>query len=226
MALVAGCAAIAIVGFSQSLQFYNGEKNSYKIVQNYYDRDWQKVLLLTRKADQQPYTLNNYSVPILFYRGIALSMNDNDKSAITVFNKALELAPYHVLTHLALGTSYIKTEQYDAAITACEQALKMSSKNRPALYNIAVSHYNKKEFKQAFEYISQIPVDAKDQPEQFKSTYTTIAKLAVFENRARFNAEKLNAWLNDDKRILETIRKTQADNCSIEETLLKELGSR
>lgn len=226
ISLIAICSTIAIVGFIKTLQFYNGEEAGCRILQNYYNKDWQKVILLTRKTDQWPYTVNNYTAPLLYFRGIALSMNDNDKKAIDVFNSALEVAPYHILTYCALSTSYIRNGQFDEAIKACEKALKMSSKNHSALHNIALSYYNKKDFKQAFDYIFQVPIDIKEQPDIFKNTYITITKLAMYERRGLFNAVNLNAWLNDDNRIVASIRKSQANNCSLEETLTKELGAR
>lgn len=218
--------AIAIIGFIQTLQFYNGEKTSRTILHLYYDKDWQKLVLITRKADQWPYTVNNYTAPTLFYKGIALAMTGNDNAAIVEYKKALKAAPYHIITYNALGSSYMKLEQYDEAIKACEEALKLSSKNPTALYNLAVTHYNKKNFKLAYNYIAQIPDNITDKPENFEIACTSIAKQVILENRARYNAESLNTWLNDNKRIMATIKKAQADGCGIEETLSKELGSK
>lgn len=225
-AIITCCAAIAIIGFVQSMQFYNGEKSSRKIMENYYDQDWQKLILMTRKSDSQPYTINNYSAPILFYRGVALSVTNNDKAAITAFSKALEFAPYHILTQSALGTSYIRAGLNDEAIKSCELTLKMSPKNHAALFNIAIAYYNKKDFKQAYNYISQLPIDHAGQPDNFKSAFLNITKLAVYEDRGRYNVANLSAWLNNDNKVLATIKKTQAENCSLEETLIKELGAR
>lgn len=225
-ALIATCATIAILGFIQSLQFYNGEKATRRILRYYYEKDWQKIILITRKADQWPYTVNNYTAPTLFYKGIALAMTGNDKAAIVEYKKALKAAPYHIITYNALGSSYMKLEQYDEAIKACEEALKLSSKNPTALYNLAITHYNKKNFKLAYNYIAQIPDNITDKPENFEIACTSIAKQVILENRARYNAESLNTWLNDNKRIMATIKKAQADGCGIEETLLKELGSK
>lgn len=226
-ALIAFCTAIAIVGLVQSLQFYDGENANLKLLKNYYKGDWQKVILMTRKADQQSYTVNNYTAPTLYFRGIALSMSGNDKAAIVAFNQALEVAPYHILTLLALSTSYIKCEQYDDAIMACERVLNISSENQPALYNMAVSQYNKKHFGLAYDYISHIPINTKKIPDNyFENAYTDITRRAVFENRNRYNAVNLNTWLNDDKRILASIKKSQEKKCSIDEILIKELGAR
>ncbi|MBO7433075.1 MAG: tetratricopeptide repeat protein [Salinivirgaceae bacterium] len=225
-ALIATCSAIAIVGFIQTLQFYNGEKTNRRILRYYYEKDWQKIILRTRKADQWPYTVNNYTAPTLFYKGIALAMTGNDDAAIVEYKRALKVAPYHIITYNALGSSYMKLEQYDEAIKACEEALKLSSKNPTALYNMAITYYNKKNYKLAYNYISQIPDDIKDKPENFEIACTSIAKQVVLENRDRYNTTNLNTWLNDDKRIMATIKKAQADGCGIEDILTKELGTK
>ncbi|MBO7478789.1 MAG: tetratricopeptide repeat protein [Salinivirgaceae bacterium] len=226
ISLTAFCSAIAIIGFIQTLQFYNGEKASHTILNMYYNKDWQKLVYMTRKADQWPYTVNNYTAPTLFYKGIALAMTGNDDAAIVEYKRALKVAPYHIITYNALGSSYMKLEQYDEAIKACEEALKLSSKNPTALYNMAITYYNKKNYKLAYNYISQIPDDIKDKPENFEIACTSIAKQVVLENRDRYNTTNLNTWLNDDKRIMATIKKAQADGCGIEDILTKELGTK
>lgn len=215
-----------ITGFVQTLQFRKGESNAYEILSYYYGGGWKNVIQLTRKADQQPYTINNFTAPILFYKGSSLSMTGNDKAAIVEFKKALKLAPYHILTLNALGTSYVRLEQYDEGEKMYQKTLSISPHNHNALYDLAIINYNKKNFGQAYEYISKIPFKIKDKPENFEKTYITITKFGINEKRELFNDEKLDAWLNDSKRVLASIKKSQADNCSLEETLLKELGAK
>ena len=216
----------AIVGFEQTLQFCKGESNAREVLSYYYGGGWKKVIQLTRQADRQPYTVNNFTSPILFYRGSSMSMVGNDQVAIEEFKKALKMAPYHILTLNACGTSYLKLKQYDEAEKMYQQTLSISPRNYNALFDLAIIHYNKKDFGKAFEYISKIPFKINKKPDNFEKTYITITRLAVFEKRDLYNSTKLNAWINDEQRVWASIKKSQTDNCSLEEILMKEVGAK
>ncbi|MBR4620251.1 MAG: O-antigen ligase family protein [Salinivirgaceae bacterium] len=223
--LLAIASAITISGFTQTLQFCKGEHNAREIHSYFYGQGWKKVLHLTRKANRQPYTINNYSAPILYYKGFALSMTGNNQDAIIELKNALKYAPYHILTINTCGMVYMKLEQYDEAEKMYMRTLKISPRNHNALYDMAIMHYNQKKFHQAFKYISQIPLDIKSKPSNFENVYLTICRYAVNENKDLYNAANLNAWMNNDKRIFATIKKFQADTCSFSKILMDEVGA-
>lgn len=224
IALMALCSVIAIVGFVQTLIFFNGEKNARQIVDAYYAHNWNRLLTLTRKADQSSYTVNNFTAPTLYYKGFAMSMTGNDKAAIVEFKKALKYAPYHIITLNACGTSYMKLEQYDEAAEMYGKTLALSPQNYIALYDIAIMHYNKKEAKEAFSYISKIPINLTDKPKDFEKAYLKICRQAVLADKDLYNSDKLNAWLQDDYRILASIKKMQAENIGLDQILANEIG--
>ncbi|MBO7495236.1 MAG: O-antigen ligase family protein [Salinivirgaceae bacterium] len=223
--LLALCSIIAVGGLTQTLNFYNGEKNASQIHTAYYNQNWKKVLLLTRKAETMTYTINNFSAPILYYKGMAMSMTGNDKDAVSEFKKALEYAPYHIITLNACGTSYMKLEQYDEATEMYERTISISPHNNNALYDLAVLHYNKKEAKEAFEYISKVPIDLKEKPNGFEKAYLSICRRAVLADKDKYNSDKLDIWLKDDNRIFTTIKRMQTENISLEQILIEEIGS-
>ena len=215
---------IAITGFVQTLQFSKGEHNSREILSNYYGQRWKKVISLTRKADQQPYTINNLSTPVLYYRGFALSKSGNDQDAIIELEKALKNAPYNILTLNAYGLAYMKLEKYDEAAKIYERTLSISPHNHNALFDMAIMHYNRKDFRPAFDYISQIPLNIKNKSANFDKAYLTICRYAVNEDKNLYNPANFNAWMNNDKRIFATIKKFQSDTCSFSKILMDELG--
>ena len=224
LGLLALCTAIAVIGFVQTLTFFNGEKNSRQIMNCYYNQNWNRILTLTRKADLSSYTINNFTAPTHFYKGIALSMTDNDKAAVVEFKKALKFAPYHILTLNACGTSYLKLEQYDDAAEMYAKTLSLSPHNHNALYDLAIMHYNKKDAKTAFDYISKIPLNMKKVPENIKNAVLKISRQAALADKDLYKADNLNAWLQDDNRILESIRKMQSENISFDQLLTDEVG--
>lgn len=219
------CTIICILGIKESHAFYKGEANGRNILLSHYDGNWNKVLLLTRNLDEQEYTLNNYTVPMSYYRGIAYSMKNDDKSAIKEFDKGLELHPYHILTICAKGTSMCNLKQYDESLDIFQQVLDISPRNSNAIYNMAIAYYNKKEFTTARDYILQVPFDPKNRPGNFTNSYVTICKFASIADKELFNQSNLVTWLKDDNRIIATIKKYHSrDSVSFNNILLEELG--
>lgn len=216
---------ICIVNFKLSNQYFKGEANGRKILEAHYKLNWDRVLKFTQNIDKQEYTLNNYTVPMYYYRGLALSMKNLDEDAIIEFNKALELHPYHILTLNAKGTSLCNLKRYDEAIEYFQQVLNISGKNTNALYNMAISYFDKKDFKTAFDYISKVPFDLKRKPANFDNSYITIIKFTALSEKDLYNQDNLAAWLKNDNKIIASIRKFHAGNCtSLSEVLIPELG--
>lgn len=219
------CTVICILGIKESHSFYEGEANGRKIILAHYDGKWDRVLSLTKNLDEQEYTINNYSVPLAYFRGIAYSMKGNDKTAITEFDKGLACHPYHILTICAKGTSMCNLKQYDESIKVFQDVLDISPRNPNALYNMAIAYYNKKEFTTAREYILQVPFDPKNRPGNFTNSYVTICKFASIADKELFNQSNLVTWLKDDNRIIATIKKYHSrDSVSFNNILLEELG--
>lgn len=224
ISLIALSAAIAIIGFSQTLQFCNGEQNARKLTGLYYKQGWKKIIQLTRKADSQPYTINNYSAPILYYRGFALAMSGDDQAAIVELEKALEFAPYHILTINACGTVYTRLRKIDEAKKMFERTLSLSSHNHNALFDMAIMCYNQKDFRQAFDYISKIPFNIDNKPANFDQAYLAMCRQVVNMDRKIYNPANFSAWMNDEKRIIATVKKFQSDTCSFSKIMMDELG--
>lgn len=217
--------AIVVIGFAQTLQFCKGEHNAREIQLYYYGQEWKKVIQLTRKADHQPYTINNFSAPILYYKGFALSMTGNDQAAITELKKALKYTPYHILTINACGTIYTKLGQLDEAKKMFEQTLRISPRNNNAIFDIAVMHYNQKDFRTAFDYISRIPLNIDNKPANYEKVYLSICRRAIAIEHELYNTANLNAWINNDNRVRATINKFHADTCSFRKILMDEVGA-
>lgn len=220
------CTIISIISIKQTQQFIKGESNSRQIIVAQRMRNWPKMLQLTKNANKNPYTINNMSVPTNYYRGIALSMTNNNENAIQSYSNALKMHPYHILTLCAKGSLLLKLEKYDDAIECLLKALEISPRCDVALFNTAIAYYNKKDFKNALNYILRFQFDnTKNKPDNFQKAYLTICKHAVFDEKDLYNQENLAAWLKNDNRIIASIRKFHAGNhATLSEVLIPELG--
>lgn len=224
-AFLCACTIICVAGIKESYTFYKGEANGRYVISAYYESQWDKVISFTNNLDKEEYTINNYSVPLAYFRGIAFSMKNNDKRAIEEFDKGLACHPYHILTICAKGTSACNLKQYDESIDIFQKVLDISPNNPNALYNMAIAYYNKKDFMTARDYILRVPFDPKNRPANFSNSYVTICKFATVADRDLFNQNNLITWLKDDNKIIATIKNFQkSDNVTFNDILLNELG--
>ena len=208
----------------QSWAYYKGEKNGRIVLAAYYHEDWNAIVRLTRKVDSQMYTLDNYTVPIHYYRGVALSFKGNDEAAIIEFEQALEKHPNHMLSYCGLGASLMRLQRYDEAIKSVERVLEMSPRNSQALFDMAIIYYNKREFKPALNYMLRLPLVLESGPRNYEATRRSICRAAVAEEGWRYNRDNLLEWLNNDGRVDASIKRYYSDSCLFGDLLLKELG--
>lgn len=224
--ILAVCAGISIIGTYQSYQYYKGESNGRLILERHYAHKWDQVIQLTNDIHSQPYTLNNFTTPMPYYRGVAFSMKGDQESAIKEFDKCMQIHPYCILNFCSKGIALIKSGKYDEALDCLSNALAMSPRCTDALYNTAICHFNKKDINNAFLYINKIPFDVKDKSASFYETYLMIYKKMALEKKDIYNRDNLVSWINDDKKVANTIKKYQKENRSdLSELLLEELGS-
>ena len=215
---------VGVMHLWQSWAYYNGEKNVRYVLDAYYHEDWNAIVQLTRNVNTQMYTLDNCTVPIHYYKGVALSFKDNDEAAIREFEQALKNHPNHLLTYCAIGTSLMKMEQYDEALKYFDRVIELSPRNNQALFDMAIVHYNKKEFKLALDYVLKLPMVLVAEPQNFEASRRSICRAAVAENSSRYNRKNLQDWINDDSRVDSSIKRYYSDSCTFDELILKELG--
>lgn len=208
----------------QSLLYFNGEKNARNVLAAYYDENWDAIIMQTRKADIEMYTLNNFTAPTHYFKGVAMSNKGNDEAAIREFQKALEKHPNHLLTYCAMGTSFMKMDEYDEAVKCFEWVLDKSPRNNQAIYDMAVIQYNQKKFEQALDYILKLPKKMELKPENFDVSRRAICRAAVNEKASLYDKKKLQEWLSSDNKVETTIREYYADSCDFSQIIMKELG--
>jgi len=225
IAIMSICLIISIIGLQQSYTYYQGEHNARRVLQAHYGHNWKLVMQLTRNVRTQAYTLNNYTVPMPYYRGFAESMMDKNDLAVIDFVRALELNPYHILTLNALGTSYSILSENEKSIELYSKTLAMSPHNIYALVGVAVQYLFIKDFDNAINYIHKVDPDTKDKPENYQKICLSICRHSALKYKDLCNEAKLAEWLNDENRIMSSLAKFQKmRHVSWSEFLQLELG--
>ncbi len=117
--------------------------------------------------------------PIFHYNlGNIYLINNNFIKAIEEYEEAILLAPIFERAYYNLGIVYYKLRDINKAIKNFHQAMEISKKP-DAIYNLSVCYIEKKELKDAFYYLTKIPIgySAKLQPSLIKNQ---IKELMIF----------------------------------------------
>jgi tetratricopeptide (TPR) repeat protein len=145
------------------------ESESFKKIQSYIveNCDALKSLMFAENQEFKHATSSNVLAQLAYDDGMEY-MDENDyKSAIEKFEKAIKIDRQFAFAWDNLGVSYRKTNQYDKAIEAYKKSLKINPKGRLPLMNIAVAYNLNKEHKQAIKYYKKFIHNFEEDPEGY-----------------------------------------------------------
>ena len=96
--------ALTFVSFTVSTFRIRGEAGTKTLLSERKSKSWENVARLSRSTENIFYDLDNTSIPIAWYAGMAHFQLGNKDAALEAFKKAYELNPYnhHVLNNYAL----------------------------------------------------------------------------------------------------------------------------
>lgn len=170
---------ITIFNLNVFMNRANAETHARKMLIAHTKKDWGSMAKEAQKASNKYYTIDNFSIPLNWYAGVAYSALSNYVDAKKAFEKAYLINPYqiHVLNNIA-STNEMEGN-HDLALKYYDEALAISPFQPDALLNKSAVLFNKGNIDEAFTNILKFKYDAENT--QFKNYYLTIAK-AKFNN--------------------------------------------
>lgn len=172
-------AIIVICIFNLNVFFnrVNAETHAHNMLVAHRKANWNLMLKEAQKAQNNFYTIDNFSIPLPWYIGVAYSALSNNAEAKKAFEKAYQINPYqiHVLNNIA-STNEMEGN-HDLAIKYYNEALAISPFQPDALLNKSAALFNKGNNDEAFTNILKFKFDAENK--QFISYYLTIAKTKI-----------------------------------------------
>ncbi|MCF6131173.1 O-antigen ligase family protein [Flavobacterium wongokense] len=195
------------VCYSFIVTFYrfNGEQHVVKMYAAKFNKDWAEVIYQSKKANSYLYPLDNASMPLSWYEGIAHFNENRPEESQECFEKAYQLTPYNVQVISNLASTYQLNGRMDEAETLFNNALKISSGFDEAKLNLAALYYNKKEYDKAYSTINEVKVTS--QNPKYQTYLVTILN------------QKINAYIkaSTDKTVVDRLVK----NVTTKEVLLQ-----
>jgi O-antigen ligase len=142
------------------------EKLHLKVLIAHRTEDWKAMLKEENKSNHSVYEIDNFSIPIEWYRGVAFfSLNELEKSK-DAFEKAYHLAPYQVHVINNLAGLYHTIGEHDKAMVLYDKALAISSFNAEILLNKSVALYSENKIEAAFDNLLKLEYK-KEHPENY-----------------------------------------------------------
>jgi tetratricopeptide (TPR) repeat protein len=190
---------LLLAGATASFARYNGEVNLKKAMIARSEGDWQNVIHWASKAEGKFYTIDNTTIPVSWYSGLAYYNLGQTEMAFREFRRALQYHPYnlHVLNNL--GSCYAISGNSSEARKLYRQAIGISSRFEDAKLNLTAVLYNESQFDSAMQVFLTIPQDCNHPA--YNQTRTALLNL-------RFRELLTNV---EEPELLATIRRIQKD---------------
>lgn len=135
------------------------ERSALKIIQAHAVNDWDKIIRETPKCISPFYTLDNFSIPINWYSGVAHYAHNDLPAAKSDFEMAYTTNPYqvHVLNNIA--GLYEKEGKHKQALQYYNELLQISPTQPDAILNKSAVLFNMNQINDAFACLYQFKYD-------------------------------------------------------------------
>lgn len=157
VSIALACFISITIGYS--LNRAKDEKHSKKMIQAHAQGNWNLIAAEASKINKKLYTIDNFSIPIAWYQGIAQYGMNNPALAKKYFEEAYQTNPYqvHVLNNMA-GMQE-QAGNHELAIKLYDELLAISPTQPDAILNKSAVLYNQKKYATAMACLYQFKHD-------------------------------------------------------------------
>ncbi len=141
---------ICIYSFVVSTSRLSGEKHTRLLKIAHMQSDWNTMISEASIAKNIFYQLDPMSIPIDWYKGVALFSLNNFSSALISFQNAYHQHPYNIHVINDLASCHEKLKQHDKAVIYYKKALTISTGFDEARLNLCAVYFNTNRYKSAF----------------------------------------------------------------------------
>ena len=137
---------------------FKGEMETVKMYTARTQQQWGEMLFHANQAESYFYKIDQTSIPIDWYKGMATANLNETEQSIAYFESAYQQAPYQIEVINNLASSYEHQGNRQKAIQYYQKALQISNAFEEARLNLAAVYFNEKQFEKAFEVIDKINI--------------------------------------------------------------------
>ena len=187
---------------------YKGELNTRKMFEYHQMNSWARMINSVNVAITPTfYTVDPTSIPLDWYKGVALfAMNDTLNAQIS-FQQAYELSPYNIHVINNLATCYEIRGYHNEAEMLYKKALGISENFEESRLNLCAIYFNSERFDNAFKMIDKCDISSTD------TKYRTFLPIVL---KAYLN-NKVDIALIEDGEIIEIYFASKKNNLNFVE---------
>ncbi len=179
----------------------SGEAHSRKLILAHGKGNWQQMISEGKKAINPWYNMDNFSIPVNWYIGVAKFALNDLKGAKIHFEQAYQINPYqvHVLNNYA--ACFEKEGNHARAIELYDELLRISPASPDGIVNKSGALYNAGRYVEAFYTITKFKWDENNT--QFQTFMVAIVQ-SYLELRSKWEKDKNKAakmryyWSNEE----------------------------
>ena len=214
---------LALFSLTICLNRFSGESHTKQMYSFQNNSDWNQMITEADNSTNFCYSTDPTSMPIKWYKGVALFSQGNIGEAEKCFLQANSIHPYniHILNNLA--SCYETLGNHKASEETYVKALVISTNFEEARLNLSAVYYNSKDFEKAFNVIDKVKVD-KDCQEKYQTYLPAIlySWLEVITKKQKDPTSKkvLTDILNSKTKTMQYYLLSKRNNVSLEQSIL------
>lgn len=135
------------------------EKHSRKVVELHSISNWNNLIREVVQIDTKIYSINNFSIPVVWYKGVAEYATQKHDKALLSFKDAYALNPYQVHVINNLAGSKLENGHFNEAILYYDEALSINPAHREILLNKSIAYFQKDSIEKSFQIFMEIDYD-------------------------------------------------------------------
>lgn len=149
------------------------ESNHRRVLSAHSSGNWTEMYIKSDQTDESIFSIDNFSIPVIWYKGVAASSMGNHSEALRIFRRAAEINPYqvHVLNNLA--GSYQQTGDSRKALYYYQKALEISPLHYEVLLNKSITELNTGDTTEAFQTLLGL-IYKKEHPQTYHTAMPII----------------------------------------------------
>lgn len=213
--------AFTLYGAYFTLNRAKAEASMLKVHAAHKQGNWQQLIRYANKAENDFYNIDNFSIPVSWYRGVAYFTLNDLANAKTNFEKAYEINPYQVQVINNIAASYEKAGDHEKALALYNEALAIFPEQRDAILNKSGVLFNQGKIEEAFFTIQKFKYDEwYDQYRQFnKVIVSAYLREKVKTEKDGAKLEKMEKVIDNQKLIEEITKESQEKNIAFMDVL-------
>lgn len=181
-----------------TLQRLPEEQKVKKLIEAYQLGDNERMLKWSQEIETQFISIDNFSIPIAWYKGLALHNTGKNTAALNANLEAYETNPYQIHVVNNLAGIYALQNDLSKAERLYKEALTISPTQPDALLNLCSVLYNQQKTEEAFRTLYKFKFDQGNA--QYLNCIYVIGKAYWEQNgQKELVKEKLVNWFKESK---------------------------